>query len=288
MANPGQTDDKTTTPDGTTTTTTGQGQQTTTTTGDDKGPKPETVTLLQTEFDRIVTKARTDEKKLRYSMQEQYDAKIAEEAAARAKAEAELSALKASMQTTTPATGASSTTQTAPSTTTTTTATAPTTTTTPADKTPPMVDIADLEKRMEEKFQRSLSAVRDEAALRITMAEATAHRERVLRESGLSPEFAEFVVGDTKDQIDASLAKAKEKQDKLTQSIEARLRNENMQYVPRGGLALSDTTDGRFGPDLGNFSAHDRTRVARIRDEKEYQRVSAALDQRIMAELKRT
>lgn len=233
-------------------------------TAEPTGDDPEKITLSKAELDRLLNKVRSDEKKLRYASQENLTKKLEEEAAARAQAEAELASLRASRTATSSTPAPTEPTQITPP------------SATPAPPTPAEagpLTLESIEKLLDNRLQRELDSLRDEAALRVTLAEAGAHRERVLRESGLDPEFADLVQGDTKEQIDASLAAALERQKRIEQSMSARYREEMGRYVPRGGFAPSQGGDGAFGPGIGNFDALDRKRIARIKDSSEFNRI---------------
>jgi hypothetical protein len=251
----------------------------------------EKIEISKAELEATRNKIREDEKKLRMSDRDHYTKQIEKEASARAEIEAQLAALKAQVEATKlnaekvdkekaekekadkeKADKQESKPVEKPE-------------DKPVDK--PVVksdkdgkpansentlSLADVERLVNERLQKEMSALRDEAAMRVTMADAAAYREKKIRESGLGDEFADLVSGDTKEDVDKSLAQVVEKAKLIEQRLAERVRQEMGNYVPKGGFTPSADGDGTFGPGLGNMTPKDRQRVARIKDSAEYQK----------------
>jgi uncharacterized membrane protein YqiK len=92
------------------------------------------------------------------------------------------------------------------------------------------MDVRDLLKQTREEFQAEIAAAKEEAARAQAMLEQeqrlaalSAYRTQALQAVGdrLVPEFADFIGGDTPEQIDASIADALERSDRVIQGMMA-------------------------------------------------------------------
>lgn len=113
------------------------------------------------------------------------------------------------------------------------------------------MDVRDLLKQTREEFQSELAAAREEAERAAAMleqerrlSELSAYRQQALQavSDRLVPEFADFISGDTPEQIDASIADALERSDRVVQGMMA-AQQQQLQGM-RGARVTAPTGNG--------------------------------------------
>lgn len=100
-----------------------------------------------------------------------------------------------------------------------------------------MSDIEKVNKQIEllaeqnELLKKQLENVSHQAEERVRMSEVNSYKAKKIEQSGLL--FPEMVVGNTPDEIDASISMLKEREKSVRQQLEDQLRSERAQDVPR-------------------------------------------------------
>lgn len=100
-----------------------------------------------------------------------------------------------------------------------------------------MSDIEKVNKQIEllaeqnELLKKQLENVSHQAEERVRMSEVNSYKAKKIEQSGLL--FPEMVVGNTPEEIDASISMLKEREKSVRQQLEDQLRSEKAQDVPR-------------------------------------------------------
>lgn len=92
-------------------------------------------------------------------------------------------------------------------------------------------ELAEL-REQNKKLEGLVESVADTAAERVQKSELKAYREKQIATSGLT-HFADMVAGNSEEEIDASIAKAKEREAKVMEDATAAARKELGENVPR-------------------------------------------------------
>ena len=100
-----------------------------------------------------------------------------------------------------------------------------------------MSDIDKVNKQIEllaeqnELLKKQLETVSHQAEERVRLSEVKSYKQKKIEQSGLL--FPEMVVGNTPEEIDASISMLKEREKSVRQQLEDQLRSERAQDVPR-------------------------------------------------------
>jgi hypothetical protein len=121
------------------------------------------------------------------------------------------------------------------------------------------------QREVNAKLEKAIEHVATDSMAKILEAELSAYRDKQLRLKEITPELEILVTGKTKEEIDASIEAAKEKETKLKESLREEVRGELAANLPTPISA--DGSQGR-GP-TPNITSENRESIARLED-KEY------------------